>query len=267
MSSLLDGQPPNGISPIDRTGITELVVQRIKALLTSGELKAGSRLPPERELADQLSISRPSLRTALKALSVMGIIRARPGSGTYIAESIPAVFNEPMHFMALINNTSTEELFEARGIIEVGLAEMAALRANSADIEALQMEIDGMRSTRDDPETFIEHDMRFHQAMARAANNKLMSGVMETLTHLLYHKRLQTVFHSNNVESAIDGHERILGAIRLGDGRLAKEMLASHLQDTMQGWEETRYVTEPLEILPNGQARQYGPDGPDPVTD
>jgi DNA-binding FadR family transcriptional regulator len=106
--------------------------------------------------------------------------------------------------------------------------------------------------------------MRFHQAMARAANNKLMSGVMETLTHLLYHKRLATVFHPHNVESAIDGHERILGAIRLGDGRLAKEMLASHLQDTMQGWEETRYVTGPLETLPE---HQDGPDGPDPVTD
>lgn len=70
------------MTPIDRSGITELVVQRIKELLTRGELKAGSRLPPERELAEMLNISRPSLRTALKALSVMGIIRAKPGAGT-----------------------------------------------------------------------------------------------------------------------------------------------------------------------------------------
>ncbi|MBI1763716.1 MAG: FadR family transcriptional regulator [Acidobacteria bacterium] len=107
--------------PIDRAGITELVVQRIKELLEQGDLKAGSRLPPERELADMLSISRPSLRTALKALSVMGIIRAKPGAGTYIAESLPEVFTEPMRFMTLINNTSDEEVFEARLIIEAGL--------------------------------------------------------------------------------------------------------------------------------------------------
>src|SRR5262249_59129103 len=102
------------MEPIDRAGITELVVQRIKELLEGGELKAGSRLPPERELAEMLNISRPSLRTALKALSVMGIIRAKPGAGTYIAESIPEIFNEPMHFMTLIHNTGIAELFEAR---------------------------------------------------------------------------------------------------------------------------------------------------------
>src|SRR5436189_4590698 len=84
--------------PIDRSGITELVVQRIKELLQQGELKAGSRLPPERELAEMLGISRPSLRTALKALSVMGIIRAKPGAGTYIADSSPEIFSEPMEF-------------------------------------------------------------------------------------------------------------------------------------------------------------------------
>src|SRR5689334_2095384 len=151
--------------PIDRAGITELVVQRIKELLEQGDLKAGSRLPPERELADMLSISRPSLRTALKALSVMGIIRAKPGAGTYIAESLPEVFTEPMRFMTLINNTSDEELFEARLIIEAGLGELAAERATSSDMRALSVEIEAMRHTLDDPEQFLRHDVRFHQAI------------------------------------------------------------------------------------------------------
>src|SRR5215510_11512408 len=142
----------SSITPIDRAGITELVVQRIKELLARGELKAGSRLPPERDLADMLHISRPSLRTALKALSVMGIIRAKPGAGTYIAESIPEVFTEPMHFMTLINNTSVEELFEARRIIEAGLAELATERATTEDIAAMNKEIEAMRLAVGDPE-------------------------------------------------------------------------------------------------------------------
>src|SRR5262245_35402344 len=171
----------SAMTPIDRAGITELVVQRIKELLERGELKAGSRLPPERELADMLHISRPSLRTALKALSVMGIIRAKPGAGTYIADSLPEVFTEPMHFMTLIHNTSDEELFEARRIIEAGLAELAGERATEADIAALTREVVDMKATINDPEEFLKHDVRFHQAMARAANNKLMSGIMDTV--------------------------------------------------------------------------------------
>ena len=143
------------LTPIDRSGITELVVQRIKELLQQGELKAGSRLPPERELADMLGISRPSLRTALKALSVMGIIRAKPGAGTFIAESLPRIFAAPMEFMTLIHNTEMMELFEARRIIETGLVELAAERATAEHLKTMAGEIEGMRKTLNDPENFF----------------------------------------------------------------------------------------------------------------
>src|SRR5262245_28228538 len=224
------------MEPIDRSGITELVVQRIKELLARGELKAGSRLPPERELADMLHISRPSLRTALKALSVMGIIRAKPGAGTYIAESLPEVFTEPMHFMTLINNTGVEELFEARRIIEAGLAELAAERATEADITALTKEVEEMKATTKDPEEFLKHDVRFHQAMARAANNKLMSGVMDTVAQLLFHIRRQTIAHARDLEAAIEWHEKIIAAMQKHDAKRAKEMLSGHLRAAQSSW-------------------------------
>lgn len=226
----------SSMAPIDRSGITELVVQRIKDLLARGELKAGSRLPPERELAEMLNISRPSLRTALKALSVMGIIRAKPGAGTYIAESLPEVFTEPMHFMTLINNTSVEELFEARRIIEAGLAEIAAERAVAEDIEALNREIDGMRETIYDPENYLKHDVRFHQIIARASNNKLMSGVMDTIAQLLFHIRRQTIKDARDLEEAIDWHRKIVDAIRKRDSKRAKDMLSSHLRAAQAAW-------------------------------
>src|SRR5215475_3215947 len=224
------------VEPIDRSGITELVVQRIKELLGRGELKAGSRLPPERELADMLHISRPSLRTALKALSVMGIIRAKPGAGTYIAESLPEIFAEPMHFMTLINNTSVEELFEARRIIEAGLAELAAERASVEDIQALTTEIEGMRAAIDDPETFLKHDVGFHRVMAHAANNKLMSGVMDTIAQLLYHIRRQSITNASSLNEAIEWHHKILEAIRKHDPKRSKDMLAGHLRAAQESW-------------------------------
>jgi len=224
------------MEPIDRAGITELVVQRIKELLERGELKAGSRLPPERELADMLHISRPSLRTALKALSVMGIIHAKPGAGTYIAESLPEVFTEPMQFMTLINNTSVDELFEARRIIEAGLAELAAERATEADIAALAREVAEMKATTSDPEEFLKHDVRFHQAMARAANNKLMSGVMDTVAQLLFHIRRQTITQASALEEAIEWHERIIAAMQKHDPKRAKETLSGHLRAAQSAW-------------------------------
>jgi GntR family transcriptional repressor for pyruvate dehydrogenase complex len=224
------------MEPIDRSGITELVVQRIKELLGRGELKAGSRLPPERELADMLHISRPSLRTALKALSVMGVIHAKPGAGTYIAKSLPEVFTEPMHFMTLINNTSVEELFEARLIIEAGLAELAAERATESDIAALIEEVEEMKANTGDPEEFLKHDVRFHQAMARAANNKLMSGVMDTVAQLLFHIRRQNVAHANDLEEAIEWHEKIIAAMRKHDPKRAKETLSGHLRAAQAAW-------------------------------
>lgn len=222
--------------PIDRAGITELVVQRIKELLEQGELKAGSRLPPERDLAEMLSISRPSLRTALKALSVMGIIRAKPGAGTYIADSLPEVFTEPMRFMTLIHNTSDEELFEARLIIEAGLAELAAERALSSDLRALSDEIEAMRETVGDPEKFLVHDVRFHQAIARAAGNKVMSGVMDTVAHLLFHLRRQTIAHASSFIEAIDWHQKIYEAIKKHDSKRAKEATTGHLRAALAGW-------------------------------
>jgi GntR family transcriptional repressor for pyruvate dehydrogenase complex len=226
------------LAPIDRSGITELVVQRIKELLQRGELKAGSRLPPERELAEMLGISRPSLRTALKALSVMGIIRAKPGAGTFIAEAMPEIFAKPMEFMTLIHNTKTAELFEARRIIEAGLVELAAERATSEHLKAIAAEIEGMRKNLNDPEKFLKHDVGFHQALATAAGNKVMSGVMDTVAALLLQVRRESIARSSDKEDAVEWHERIYEAVRQRESRRAKEILTAHLVSAEKAWEK-----------------------------
>jgi GntR family transcriptional regulator, transcriptional repressor for pyruvate dehydrogenase complex len=250
------------MEPIDRTGITELVVQRIKDLLGRGELKAGSRLPPERELADMLHISRPSLRTALKALSVMGVIHAKPGAGTYIAKSLPEVFTEPMHFMTLINNTSIDEIFEARLIIEAGLAELAAERATEADIAALNEELEAMRATIGNPEEFLKHDIRFHQVMACAADNKLMSGVMDTLAQLLFHIRRQNVAQANDLEEAIEWHDKLIAALQNHDSKLAKDTLSGHLRAAQSAWaREHRPVNNSKAEVGNKDNKRMGKAG------
>src|SRR5262249_16691885 len=97
-------------------------------------------------------------------------------------------------------------------------------------------EVDGMKASMDAPEDFLKHDVRFHQAMARAADNKLMSGIMDTVAELLFHIRLQNVAQASDLEEAIDWHEKIIAAMDNHDPRRAKEMLSDHLRAAQSAW-------------------------------
>lgn len=232
---------PNGVGhliiPIDRLGATELVVERIKELLENGTLKAGSRLPTERELATILGISRPTLRTALKALSVMGVISARPGAGTFIANSLPEMFNQPLHFMTLISDTGINDIFQARLIIEPGLAEVAAKNVSDAHLNTMKREIKAMRESLADAETFLKHDLRFHQTISRATGNKLVSGIMDNILQLMFQLRGRKHPGDDDLETALAWHERIFRALSQRDGERAKELMASHLQTARGHWQ------------------------------
>ena len=225
------------ISRIDRIGATELVVERVKELLQNGTLKAGSRLPTERELAKLLGVSRPTLRTALKALSVMGVISAKPGAGTFIADSLLEIFSQPLHFMTLISNTGVKEIFQARLIIESGLAEIAAKVISDSDLKIIANEIECMHSTVGNLDEFLKHDVLFHQTIANAASNKLMSSIMDTILQLLI--QLRGHKHSSETElgEAIEWHEQIYNALKRRDGKRAKELMASHLLAAEHHWE------------------------------
>ena len=116
------------------------------------------------------------------------------------------------------------------------MAELAAERATESDIADLIEEVEEMKANTGDPEEFLKHDVRFHQAMARAANNKLMSGVMDTVAQLLFHIRRQNVAQANDLEEAIEWHEKIIAAMRKHDPKRAKETLSGHLRAAQSAW-------------------------------
>jgi GntR family transcriptional repressor for pyruvate dehydrogenase complex len=93
-----------------------------------------------------------------------------------------------------------------------------------------------MKTAIGDPENFLKHDVRFHQVMARAANNKLMSGVMDTVAQLLFHIRRQTISHARDLEEAIEWHQKIIAAMQKHDSKRAKEMLSGHLRAAQSAW-------------------------------
>src|SRR6266536_5073432 len=110
-------------------GSTEQVVGFVRNLIDRGRLRPGDRLPAERELAVQIGVSRPSVRAGLHALAAMGVVRSRHGSGTYIPEGPPTLDSESLSLLAALHGFTREDMYEARRLLEVGAAGMAAERA------------------------------------------------------------------------------------------------------------------------------------------
>src|SRR6478672_12734293 len=131
-------------SLVIKEDVTVRLLSTFKRLISEGALVAGSRLPSERELAENFQVSRSSLRQALKVLEIMGVISQRVGDGTYLNPVAPSVLDEPMEFLILLNGISFHELMEARVIVEPELAARAATRATPESLARLREAIVGM---------------------------------------------------------------------------------------------------------------------------
>jgi GntR family transcriptional regulator, transcriptional repressor for pyruvate dehydrogenase complex len=174
-------KPREGRKVDDRV-TTDHVVAFVRTLIERGQLKPGDRLPPERELAVQIGVSRPSVRAGLQALSAMGVIQARHGAGTFITAGPPTLATGPLSFLAALHGFTREEMFEARRVLEVGAIGLAARRASGEDLAAIAEEMAGMFAALDDPQTFLVHDIKFHRAVARASRNPILASLIEMVS-------------------------------------------------------------------------------------
>ena len=128
----------------------ELVVGHVRGQIERAELKPGDRLPPERELAVQIGVSRPSVRAGLRSLAAMGIVQTRHGAGTFITDGPPKLGSGPLSFLAALHGFTRDEMFEARRALEVGVAGLAAERATDEQIATIAEEVTGMFASLDD---------------------------------------------------------------------------------------------------------------------
>ena len=132
-------------------GSTEQVVSYVRGLIERGQLRRGDRLPAERDLATQIGVSRPTVRAGLRALAAMGVVQSRHGSGTYIPDGPPALGSEPLSFLAALHGFTREEMYEARRILEVGAAGLAAERAVPISWRRSPTKSPGLFASLDDP--------------------------------------------------------------------------------------------------------------------
>jgi GntR family transcriptional regulator, transcriptional repressor for pyruvate dehydrogenase complex len=226
--------------------LTMQVVDHVRALVASGELKPGDRLPPERELARSLKISRSSLRAGIGFLAAMGVLKSRHGAGTFVATGPPALDSSSLTVLGALHGFLPWQMFEARLTIEASVAALAAERANNDHLAELSEEVAEMYASMDDPHEYLIHDIRFHRTIARASGNPILGALMETITANLYENRRATVGNSVDLKESAEMHREIYRAIRSRNPEAARRAMEQHLNlARMAQASETAQTTDP----------------------
>lgn len=206
------------------------VISHVRALIESGALGPGDRLIPERELARVVGVSRPTVRAGLRSLAAMGVVRTRQGAGTFVIDGPPALDSKPLGMLAALHGMSRDSVFESRRVLEAGTAALAAARATGHQLAAIADEVTEMFAAVDDPQTFLRHDVRFHQAVAAASNNPILGVLIEMLASLFYEQRKVTIEKARDLRESADTHRRIYRAIRSRDAEAARKAMDEHLR-------------------------------------
>ena len=206
------------------------VVEYVLEMIEAGRLRPGDRLPPERDLAEQVGVSRASLRSGLRSLQAMGVMNARQGSGTYIVAGPPRLGEGPLRFLAALHGFTHEEMFEARAVLEVGGTYLAAAKATPEQMAVMADEVTGMFASIDNPTEYLLHDVQFHRAVAAASQNPVLATLVDTLAQLVWETRRETVVQSTNLKESAEMHQRIYRAIRARDVERARREMAEHLE-------------------------------------
>ncbi|NIQ94448.1 MAG: FadR family transcriptional regulator [Desulfuromonadales bacterium] len=220
--------------PIRPKKISEEIVEQIKELISSGELKPGARIPSEREMASVLGVSRPSVREALMVLEAMGFVESRQGGGTYVRSLAETALADPLS--NLIGERTPRMLYalvEVRMGLESWSAFLAAQRAEPQEIERLRDLYNTMEEQAANGGWDPEVDAKFHYTITEATHNTLQVHVLDTI-HSLFNTTIMvalTEFYKreNYIDLLLTQHKEILDAIADHDPERAREKMMNHL--------------------------------------
>ncbi len=226
------------VNPVKKENIPEKIIREIKLLIDSGQIPLGGRLPSERDLANLLNVSRSSLREALKALSILGIIDNRHGDGNFICTSSGDWPMEPLSIFLSVKRGAMIDLIDARQGLEITAAELAAQRRTDNDIVGMQQAIQNMHATQNRPELFYKNDLRFHLRIVTAAKNPVIADLLEKIYTLSDATRSE-IHHLEGhfykyIGFDIGEHEKLLQSIKARDPEEAVACMTRHMKSIRQ---------------------------------
>ncbi|MGH2531210.1 MAG: FadR/GntR family transcriptional regulator [Thermomicrobiales bacterium] len=243
------------VEPVRRSRLSQQIVAQVCQLIRDQRVQPGDRLPPERELAEQLEVSRSSLREALRTLEVAGLIESRHGGGTYVRDVVDQGFS----LLALVfhaTGDSLGDLWEVRLIFEPEIAARAALRSTPEDLAALNAILTRQAEQVASEERTLQIDREFHRALARASRNAVASRVIDLISALLRDERGHFVTSIERRQRVLVAHRRIVDEVQLGRPHEARAAMFDHLQEVEQNILGT--IVDEVDA-----SRQTGADRPD----
>lgn len=221
----------DALRPMNRQRLYEQVLERLRAYVEEGGLRAGDRLPTERELAERLGISRASVKQAIVVLEVQGLIEVRQGGGMRLLRD--SLDPEPVESL-VERRRRLPEVLDAREALETKLAELAAERRTEDDLAALEQALNWMEDEIAAGRHGIEGDRRFHAAVTAAAHSPLMAEFMRSIADQIGESRAESLRQPGRPKRSFAQHRKILDAIAEGRSKAAAAAMRRHVRTVAQ---------------------------------
>lgn len=228
----------SSLAPV-RRGLADQLVERLVEAIARGDYPPGTRLPPEADLAEQCDVSRLTLREAVKSLRSKGVVRVEQGRGTFVNPRAKWSPLDPSLLSARLSHASDAaelawQLTEARRLVELGVAELAAVRHSPADIVALRSAVERMERAddEDDVDGFAAADIDFHNALNAAAGNLFLAALFEPIEVLVRLVRRETSAVVSTRTAGVRLHGEVIDAVASGSTEAAREAMVAHFRNT-----------------------------------
>jgi GntR family transcriptional regulator, transcriptional repressor for pyruvate dehydrogenase complex len=219
-------------SPLERTTLSAAAFERLISNIVQGKWKAGEQIPTERVLCQQLGIARNSLREALKAMELLGMVDSRVGEGTFVCPRSEFLSRPLLWAFTGANQHELKNLLEARAMIEADLASMAASRVTVPQLRVIKGTVSLMERQIAAGESVVESDLAFHQAVGEAAHNEVMANAALLLRNMLKYWIHLKLMAPHICAHALERHVEIYEAIRKRDPQAARILMQEHLDET-----------------------------------
>lgn len=218
------------IKRIKRTSVGEAVIAEIRDAITRGDLSPGDQLPPERELAERLGVSRLTMREGLKVLAAIGLVEARQGEGTFVCRPKAESMLDPL-LATMLETEQLLELIEARTVLEVALVGLAARRASAAHLDRLAASLERFAGHLEAREDYLQADLDFHATIAEAADNPVLSRFYANINDLISHLRQKTYTVEGSGERALISHQEIFEAVCARKEAASQNAMREHMKN------------------------------------
>ncbi|MBE3138625.1 MAG: FadR family transcriptional regulator [Actinobacteria bacterium] len=209
--------------------LVQKIITEIKEALIKGELQPGDKIPTEEQLCNKFSVSRVSVREAIKMLVALGVVTIKPGNGSYISEGSSPALLEPMVFRLILQRKTSNDLLELRKMLEIGMLEILMEKQNSKDIKKMEESIQNYEKAYfqgiTDSKILAKYDLDFHLAFTEATHNPLIIEVAQAIYQLYIFSFSKILYSADSVKISLKIHKKILEGIKAKDIQKTKEVI------------------------------------------